>query len=1109
MDGNLNTSSRNPVLPVAADVWRSPEELAATPEFREMIAREFPDDAETWTDPVTRRQFISLLGASMALAGLAGCSPRPASQRKIVPYTKHPEGMTPGIPMEFATAALLGGVATGIVVKSREGRPIKVEGNPTHPGSLGGTDIFSQAAVLGLYDPDRSQSLTYLGASRTWEDFSSTLRIVLDKHKQNQGAGIRILTETITSPTLAEQLTNLVGKGGRFEQASWVQYEPATRDNVRLGSYQAFGSYNTTIYDYTKADIVLALDADFLTNGPGAVRYARDFISRRRVRHNHEDGGTPEQMNRLYAVEPMLTSTGAIADHRLPLKSSEVESFARTLASALKVAGAPSAGSLDDAAKAWIDPLAKDLDKSRGKCIVVAGDHQPASVHALVHAINAALGNVGKTVMYIKSIEARPENEIERFSKLVEDMNAKKVELLLILGGNPVYNAPVDLDFAAALEKVPLRIHLGQYQDETASRCHWHIPESHLFESWGDARGYDGTVTIMQPLIAPMYGGRSALELIAALGFHDQPDQKDGSDDKKGKNDDKKDKEDDKKDAAVSQKDVSDYSGLGIIRAYWKKWSDGQKTKNGLDFDHFWHNSLRDGVVAGTSRAAADKTNLTANWAGKDSIKSGATEGNEICFRTDPNIHDGRFANNAWLQELPKPVSKLCWENAAIMSEATAKKLGLSASPRWTAGERGRMEVQYVEITLNGRKVKAAAWPQPGHVDDSVTIYLGYGRDRSGRVGSGAGFNAFSLRASNALWTASGLEIKKIDENTFLACTQAHHSMEDRKPVRRLSIDDYGDKKKLENAMAPAVASDHYDLIKQNVPGPNERVELERHPETHKHDDHQHDEHPHEHDKRMQPLTLYPDTNKDAQHRRWAMAIDLTSCIGCNVCMIACQAENNIPVVGKTEVTRGREMYWIRVDRYHEGDPNDSEGLKTYFQPVPCQQCEKAPCELVCPVGATTHSADGLNDMVYNRCVGTRYCSNNCPYKVRRFNFFSYADYVTESLKLGRNPEVTVRSRGVMEKCTYCVQRIRLGEIEAEREHRPINDGDVRTACQQACPTGAIVFGDLADTTSVVRRWKDEQTNYGLLAELNTMPRTSYLAAVRNPNPAMPKRSLT
>jgi MoCo/4Fe-4S cofactor protein with predicted Tat translocation signal len=1095
MAGDCHNANSNAAPAPPPELWRTTEELANSEEFRDMVSREFPDDAETWTDPVSRRQFLTVMGASFALAGLNGCSPRPASPQKVRPYTTQPEGMTLGVPNFYPTATVLSGVASGILVKSHEGRPVKIEGNPYHPGSLGSTDVFSQAAVLELCDPDRSQTNSQFGASRTWDEAVLALRTELDKLKDLKGS-VRLLTETITSPTLAAQIDKFVKK----YEAKWVQFEPLARDNVRAGNKQAFGGEAVdVIYDFTKAKVVVALDADFLTSGPGAVRYARDFAARRKVRRAAEDGVAPDEMNRLYAVETMLTSTGAVADHRLPLKAGDVEGFARALAVALKVNGATAGGVLPESAKAWLAPLVKDLESNKGKSIVIAGAHQPATVHALANAINSALGNLGKTVKLIKSIEARPAEQVKEFKALVAEMNTGKVDLLLILGGNPVYNTPADVDFAKALKEVKLRAHLGLYRDETAEQCQWHLNEAHVLETWGDARAYDGTVTIMQPMIAPLYSGHSALELVTALEA--APDQ-------------------------IAQ------SGLGALQAYWKE---NGKSK---DFEHFWHEALQTGVVPGTAFETMDKS-LAPDWMKADRPSGGAGEV-EICFRPDPTLYDGRFANLGWLQELPKPVSKLCWDNAVLMSLKKAKELGIKADPRWTAGERGRMEVEYVEVTFKGQKLIAAAWPQPGHADDAVTIYLGSGREFAGRVSKGAGFNAYKIRPSDSFWSGNGVEIKKLENTINLACTQAHHVMEGRKPIRYTTakvLADMGQEstkaeatKTFNDVMAPPVAAGEYDLIKLNVPGPFDRSDLDK---EHSHDhDHDHDHaEGHKHDKRIELMTMYPATNQTGH--RWSMAIDLTSCIGCNVCMIACMAENSIPVVGKTEVTRAREMYWIRVDRYHVGDPDSPEGLKTYFQPVPCQQCEKAPCEVVCPVGATVHSTDGLNDMVYNRCVGTRYCSNNCPYKVRRFNFLTYADYITESLKLGRNPEVTVRTRGVMEKCTYCVQRIRSAEIEAEREWstrpkdsngRPmIYDRAIMTACEAACPTNAIVFGDLSDTWSEkeivnpvsgtkfkvkgsdVRRWKAEPTNFGLLAELNTMPRTTYLAALRNPNPDMPK----
>ena len=1108
------TATQNSNAAATQELWSTPENWVQSSEFQQMLAREFPDDADSWTDPVSRRHFMTIMGASIALAGLAGCSPRPASQRKIVAHTKQPEGTIQGVPLYFASTAVLGGVGTGVLVKSYEGRPIKMEGNPDHPGSGGGTSIFTQAAVLGLYDPDRSQAVTYQGAPRTWDEAVSSLRGVLEKLKDKSGAGVRILSGTVTSPTLAD----LIGKFRKdLPKSVWTQYEPLARDNVREGSVRALGDVYSTTYEFDEAKVVLALDCDFLTAMPGSERYARDFGRTRRARkHHHADGGDVKHMSRLYSVEPMLTPTGAIADHRLALKAAEVEGFARALAAELKVSGVPAAGAVSERGKAWLTHLAKDLLASMGQSVVVVGDHQPASLHALVHAINDKLQNVGKTVKYSKPIEASTDSAKAKFENhhaelrtLVADMAASKVELLLILGANPVYSTPTDIDFAGALSKVPQSVHLGLYADETANLCKWHLPEAHTLESWGDARAFDGTASIIQPLIAPLFAGRSAIELLAALVAKPEKISQ----------------------AGLSPKpEEIGQSGHDVVRGYWKEWYGKHAKVDDSEFEGIWQTWLRDGVIANSSKelAIADAPKLLPTWAGKSEPATVGT-GIEINFRADPTIYDGRFANNGWLQELPKPITKLCWENAVILSPKTAKTLGLSADPRWTAGERGRMEVDIVEVGFRGKTVKAPAWIQPGHADDAITVYLGYGREHAGKVGSNIGFNAYKLRTSDTLWIGADVKITKTGDTTFIANTQAFFSMENRKPVRRVnssilvdieSKDPETAKKAehaLDEAMAPPAAASERDLIKNELPGPNERSEVERKRQglDHGHDhDHPHEhKHEHKHDKRLTPLTMYPDTVKEGH--RWAMTIDLSSCIGCNACMIACMAENNIPVIGKHEVTRGREMYWIRVDRYHEGNPENGDELKTYFQPVPCQQCEKAPCEVVCPVGATVHSTDGLNDMVYNRCVGTRYCSNNCPYKVRRFNFLTFADWTTESLKLGRNPDVTVRSRGVMEKCTYCVQRIRTTEIIAEREFatrkpddfgRPrIADHEIMTACEGACPTRAIVFGDLSDRGSEVRRWKDEPTNYGLLAELNTMPRTTYLAAVRNPNPEMPK----
>lgn len=963
--------------------WRSLEELANTEEFQDLLQREFPRHASVWPDSVSRRNFLHLMGASLALAGLSACTRQPTEL--IVPYVKPPESLLPGKPQFYATAVLLNGVASGVLVESHMGRPTKIEGNPQHPASLGGTDVFTQGTILTMYDPDRAQVVSNARRITTWDFFLAAVKPSLDQQRLKQGAGLRVLTETVTSPTLASQLQTLLKE---FPEARWHQYEPVGRDAVHAGARLAFGEEVDPRYNFNKADVILALDADFLFSMPGGVRYIRDFTAKRKVRDEHGE------MNRLYVVESSPSITGAMADHRLPLRASEIESFARAVAKELGIANVQT-GQWNEGANygKWISALVRDLQKHRGTSLVIAGDHQPAIVHALAHAINDALGNVGATVVYTEPVQAGSAESIESLRALVKDLEAGKVEFLVILGGNPVYTAPADLRFAEHLEKVPLRVHCSLYEDETAAFCHWHIPETHSLEAWSDARAYDGTVTIVQPLIAPLYGGKSLHEVVAAL---------------------------------LGQT----ASGYDIVRKYWQ----GQHTDG--DFERFWRKSLHDGLIEGTALPAKEVSLKSVDWAAKTDAKSTSTT--EIIFRPDPTVWDGRFANNGWLQELPKPISKLTWDNAALVSPALAERMRLANS-------------EVVELRYRDRSMRAPVWIVPGHPDNAVTVHLGYGRTHAGRVGGGMGFNAYALRTSDAPWFGSGVEIRKTGESYPLSCPQDQSTMDGRHVVRTGTLEEF----------------------------------------------HQHPEFVHEMGEDPAPdETLYPPVKYEGN--AWGMSIDVGSCIGCNACTIACQAENSIPVVGKEQVERGRIMHWIRVDRYYSGGLDNPE---TYHQPVPCMQCENAPCEPVCPVGATVHNKEGLNDMVYNRCVGTRYCSNNCPYKVRRFNFLLFQDWYTPTLKMQRNPNVTVRSRGVMEKCTYCVQRINAARITAEKEDRRIRDGEIVTACQAACPAEAITFGDINDPNSRVAKLKATSLNYGLLTELNTRPRTTYLARLKNPNP--------
>ena len=965
--------------------WRSLEELAGTPEFDAMLRR---DENAVALEGFDRRDLFKFMGVSFALAGLTACTRQPEEQ--IVPYVRQPEQVVlGGTPLYFATAMTLSGLATGLLVESHQGRPTKVEGNPLHPASLGATDLFSQACLYALYDPDRSQTLQYLDEIRPWAAFLAAAGQAAELERATGGAGLRILTETVSSPTLASQLAGLLRD---FPAARWIQWEPAGRDNTRAGAQLAFGEYADVVAQLADADVIVSLGSDFLSCGPGSLALTRQFAARRRP----EPGRAP--MNRLYVIETASTVTGANADHRFPVAASRMEALVRDIASA---AGAGPAGATPSGG--FAAALVADLKAHAGRSAVLVGPEQPAAVHALGHAINAALGNFGRTIRTIAPVEASPSNQLASLSELVADMAAGRVSTLVILGGNPVFTAPADLEFGQRLANVKQRIHLSLYKDETSALCQWHIPETHFLEAWSDARAFDGTASIVQPLIAPLYDGRSAHEVLGALTG------------------------------------VPESSGYEFVRGYWR-------SRMGGDFERAWRRALHDGVIAGT--ASPEKSvSVRGVPPAPPAPPSAAAEGLEIVFRTDPKLYDGRFANNGWLQELPDPITRLTWDNAALFSIETARRLKIAKE-------------DVVELSFRARSLQAAAWIEPGIPDDTVVLHLGYGRRRAGRLGSSMGSNAYALRRSDALWSGTGLEVRKTDATYPLACTQLHQNMEGREIVRAANLEEY-------------------------EKNPGFVHEREKEPDR--------------------SLSLYPAYPSDTY--AWAMAIDLSACVGCNACVIACQSENNIPVVGKDQVRRGREMHWLRIDHYYGGEPANP---RHFFQPVPCMHCENAPCELVCPVGATVHSAEGLNDMVYNRCVGTRYCSNNCPYKVRRFNFYHYStQFRAPSMRMLANPDVTVRWRGVMEKCTYCVQRINGVKIGAEIANRRVRDGEITPACAQACPAEAIVFGDLADKSSRVSKLRENPRNYGLLSELGTRPRTTYLGTVKNPNPALAERMRT
>jgi molybdopterin-containing oxidoreductase family iron-sulfur binding subunit len=1048
--------------------WRSLEELGDSPEFREFVQREYPQHAEEWDDPVERRTFLKLMGASLALAGLSGCVYQPPE--KIVPFVRHPAEAVPGKALFFATAATLAGIATPLLARSNEGRPTKVEGNPDHPNSRSAdpsdrgssaTDLFAQASILGLYDPDRSQIVTYRDDIRTWTAFLGEMRSALDAQRPRQGAGLRFLTETITSPSLGAQLKAILAE---FPQAKWHQYEPANRDNARSGAITALGQPVNTIYHFDQAQRILSLEADFLSGAPGTLRYAREFAARRRVTDDKHE------MSRLYVVETTPTTTGASADHRWSVRPSEMEGLVFQLATRLGAQGSLMSASANsqrpptaNLGSGWIEPLARDLQQHRGASIVIAGSEAPAGVHALAHAMNNALGNIGKTVSYTDPLEVNSVDQRESLRDLVQDIDGGRVELLVILGGNPAYNTPADLKLDQnRLFKTALRVHLSSHKDETSELCHWHIPEAHYLESWGDTRSFDGTSTIIQPLIEPLYGSKTAHEVLAI--FSPQYDRK----------------------------------AYDIVRDYWQgargqEAGGSRQTAGGsspssaqqptaaptaraaaptanqsAEFEAWWRKALHDGFVPNSALPTKTVTLSSQNQSEPNTgappspplvsdTRQPAPGTFEVVFRTDPSIFDGRFANNGWLQELPKPLTKLTWDNAALVSRKTADDLGLIHTIGWKGGE---ILVDNITIEHRGQSLTCPTWIMPGQPDNVITLHLGYGRQRAGRVGNKLGFNAYTIRTSDSPWAAAGVKVGKGLGQSQLAVTQLHFNMEGRDIVRANTLEEYlqeghGDSK------------GEHGGEKTHVPAPDE--------------------------------TLYGDEHKYEGYA-WGMAIDANSCIGCNACIVACQSENNIPVVGKEQVVRSREMHWLRVDTYFEGhEPGNPDG--TYFMPVPCMHCENAPCEPVCPVHATVHSAEGINDMVYNRCVGTRYCSNNCPYKVRRFNFLLYQDWDTPTYQLMRNPEVSVRSRGVMEKCTYCIQRIQEAKIEAQLDNRPVRDGEIVTACQAVCPTETIVFGNINDPNSQVSKLKADRRNYSLLSDLNTRPRTTYLGALRNPNP--------
>ncbi len=983
--------------------WRSLNQLADTPEFREWVEREFPANATELLEGNSRRTVLKMMAASFGLAGLAACS-RPVEH--IFPNSKGVDNYIPGQAYFYTTVTSLAGQVSGLLVETHDGRPTKIEGNPDHPSSQGAATALMQGSILNLYDPDRSQRVLQGGMQSSWEKFEAFVKTL----SLGDGSGLRFLSETVASPSSMALRSETLKK---FPKAKWVEYESFQRTAGPAGAMLAFGQVVTPQTRFDKAKVIVGLDSDFLGLDWQTPLPTKQYSSRRRVA-GEED---LDKMNRLYSVESQFSLTGLNADHRLRLRGSEIKQFAMDLATALgAVPGLNVVGNGNDRRAQFLAAIVKDLKAAGSDALVITSPRQPPVVHALAFLMNQTLGSLGNTIVFTKTAtEDRVESGPDALMALAGEMTSGQVSTLVMLGGNPVFTAPTDAQFGAAVSKVANSIHLGLDEDETAAAVKWHLPEAHYLESWGDAATTSGVASIQQPMIAPLFGGRTLAEVLALVA---------GSDVTKAHD---------------------------IVKNYWTaQWPAAAR-------DLTWKKALNDGVIAEAKPAeavkpVADAKKIAAAFAAEPKPVAG---GIEVAFVPSAQMWDGRFANNPWMQEAPDPLTKLTWGNAALISPATAQAKGLQ-------------DGDIVTLQGGGLKLEIAVMIQPGQADNAVTIPLGYGRTRCGRVGKDVGYNANLIRTASGFWYGQGFDIastgSRLSGDNRLSTTQEHGTIGDKgvnaehlqeRPIfREVNIEDY----------------------KKN---PKVIEEMQEVPALH---------------------SVYHEFTYD-QGYQWGMSIDLASCTGCNACVVACQAENNIPVVGKAQVLRGREMHWIRMDRYYVGSQDEPRAVQ---QPLPCMQCENAPCENVCPVAATTHTSEGLNDMVYNRCVGTRYCANNCPFKVRHFNFLNFHKNDPEILSMAQNPDVTVRMRGVMEKCTYCVQRIQETRIKSKGEgRREIKDGEIVTACQQTCPADAIVFGNINDPQSRVAKLKKQERNYAMLAELDVRPRTTYLARLRNPNPEL------
>ena len=1028
------------------DYWRSLEHLAQSQEIRDWADNEFkgyqPDEILSGSRS-TRRRFLQLMGASMALAGLSLSGCRRWPEEKLAPYTVAPKGRMPGVPEQYATAMEVNGVAQPLLVTSFDGRPIKVEGNPTHPfsqtvaGRQGAATAIAQASVLEMYDPERSRTVVDRTALRSPEDigqardfvaFSNALTSMLAN--SGDGSKLAVLIESTSSPSTARMKDLFLNK---FPKSAWYEYEPISRDNEPAGIKLATGQAGRTMLHLDKAAVVVNFDCDFLGGHPAQIRYASDWSTRRR------SADSAGEMSRVYTIESAYTITGASSDVRVPSTPSHLMDMLAALAGALDVPAHGWVGSVMPEEKQVVSRIMNDVLANRGSAVIVVGSHLPPEAHQLALLVNEKIGALGSTVTLHEDPQAARPSHIQAIAELSDRIKDRNIDTLLVLGGNPAYSAPADLKFAAALQSVPNTVRLGLHFDETSEACKWHVPRAHYLEAWGDTRAWDGTASVVQPLIEPLFGGKTMDELLAL--------------------------------ACGAPETTSDQ----IVR----------KTFAGLlgdkDSDLAFRQVLDDGLLPGSEYKAI--TTALKPTAQAPVAPAGAGNGFEVRFLPSASMYDGRFASNGWLQELPDTTTKIVWDNAALISKVDADKLGV------TTGD-------MVSIRVGTQEMPIAAYVLPGQPIGVIGLPLGYGRGNAGPVGTGVGFNTYELRTLASPFIAAGATVARTGESYQLATTQDQYL-----------IDSVGFKGREE------FVGDK----DQNAPIIREAslTEFKADPKLFK-----------RREDGSLALQLYDPPMKFTEPHAWGMAVDMNTCIGCNACVVACQAENNIPIVGKDQAAMGRAMHWIRIDRYFRGSNETAESPaadpnpEIVFQPVMCQHCENAPCEQVCPVAATMHDSEGLNVMVYNRCIGTRYCSNNCPYKVRRFNYLDWQsqdprhdkfpvpylkfpdmqqrEQVDPIKRMVFNPEVTVRMRGVMEKCTYCVQRIHNTTIAKRAAGEEIQDGDILTACQQTCPTQAIVFGNLNDPNARVSQLHRGQRSYALLSELNTRPRTQYLGRIKN-----------